>query len=418
MTLLMHGGVDAAGARLDLRTDPLSGTVTGAADRLAPIAGDERLDCSGMVVLPAPAEPHAHLDKALSADAVTNPGGDLAGAILTWHAHRVTLDAEEIVVRARAAVYEMVAHGTTAIRSHADVGPGIGMQAVHALAALREELRDQGLAALEVVALAGVPVTGADGEEQRALLRQAMHEGADVVGGCPHLDPDPDAAARDLVALARELGRPIDLHTDETLAPGACGLAHLAGLVHDSGFPHGATASHCVSLGMQPAGAQRATARDVAAAGVAVVTLPQTNLFLQARGSTVAAPRGLTAVRPLLDAGACVAAGADNVRDPFNPMGRCDALETAALLVMAAHLTPEEAWHAVSGAARQAMGLPAVALAAETPAELLAVRGVSLADALARGSEHRFAVHAGRLVSSTHVTSALYPSPARDPVLT
>ena len=40
-------------------------------------------------------------------------------------------------------------------------------------------------------------------------------------------------------------------------------------------------------------------------------------------------PRGLTALRPLLDAGARVGAGADNVRDPFNPVGRSDALETA-----------------------------------------------------------------------------------------
>ena len=36
----------------------------------------------------------------------------------------------------------------------------------------------------------------------------------------------------------------------------------------------------------------------MAAAGIAVVTLPQTNLFLQARGWATAPPRGLTALRP------------------------------------------------------------------------------------------------------------------------
>jgi len=36
---------------------------------------------AGYLLLPAPAEPHAHLDKALTADLVPNPAGDLMGAI-------------------------------------------------------------------------------------------------------------------------------------------------------------------------------------------------------------------------------------------------------------------------------------------------------------------------------------------------
>jgi cytosine deaminase len=170
-------------------------------------------------------------------------------------------------------------------------------------------------------------------------------------------------------------------------------------------------ASHCVSLGVQTPELQREIAEAVAAAGVAVVTLPQTNLFLQARGVTCSPSRGLTAIRALLDAGAVLAAGADNVRDPFNPVGRSDALETAALLVMAAHMTPHEAWEAVSSGARRAMGLPVVALQPGAPAEVLAARGSSLADVVARASEDRIVIHAGRCVSRTVVTGGLLPLP-------
>ena len=164
MSVLLRGGVDAGGAPFELRVEPAGGLVVDAGRSLTPTPDDERVDCTGMVLLPAPADPHAHLDKALSAEQAPNPAGDLRGAIDAWHAHRGRLDEAEILGRARAAVREMVAHGTTAIRSHADVGPGIGLQAVHALAALREELREQGLAELQVVALAGVPLTGAAGE--------------------------------------------------------------------------------------------------------------------------------------------------------------------------------------------------------------------------------------------------------------
>ena len=43
-----------------------------------------------------------------------------------------------------------------------------------------------------------------------------------------------------------------------------------------------------------------------------------------------------------------VAAGADNIRDAFNPLGRTDPLETASLLAAAAHLTPAQALTAVT----------------------------------------------------------------------
>lgn len=416
--VLLRGATTAGGEAVDVLTDPRSGLVADVAPAgTLPVPdGAELVDCAGMMLLPAPAEPHAHLDKALSADAAPNPAGDLHGAIAAWHAYWPQLTEEEILGRARRAAHELVAHGTTAIRSHADVSSVLGTRAVRALAALREELRAEGLAELQVVALCAPPQPGDDPDAYREqVLNDALDAGADVCGGVPHLDADPRLATGVAFAVARARGVPIDLHTDEQLDASVLALPELIRLVAEAGFAHGACASHCVSLGMQDAETQRAIAEAAAAAPVAIVTLPQTNLYLQARGIGTAPPRGLTAVRALLDAGAVLAAGADNVRDPFNCVGRSDALETAALLVMAAHLTPAEAWHAVSTAARTAMGLPAGGVEPGAPAELLAVRGTSLADALARASEHRVVVHRGRVVARTHVTGRLSPLSAPTP---
>jgi NitT/TauT family transport system ATP-binding protein len=233
-----------------------------------------------------------------------------------------------------------------------NVGVSIGLTAVEGVLAARAALGDD--VELQLVALVERPVAGADGAANRRLLREAMLAGVDVVGGCPHLDPDPVACLEHCVALAAELDRPLDLHMDEQLEPDAFHLPLMAALVAEAGLGGRAVASHSVSLVMQPEEVQRATAEALAAAGVAVVTLPHTNLYLQGRDHPVATPRGLTAVRPLLRAGVVLAAGADNLQDPFNPMGRADPLETAALLVMAGHLLPEEAYRAVSGASRTA----------------------------------------------------------------
>ena len=106
---------------------------------------------------------------------------------------------------------------------------------------------------------------------------------------------------------------------------------------------------------------------------IGVVANPITNLYLQGWDHEHLTPRGLAPLRALLDAGVVTAAGADNIRDPFNPMGRGDTLETAMLAVVAGHLTIDEAYAAVSTGARRVMGLPEAGVLPGARAELMAL---------------------------------------------
>lgn len=382
------------------RETPRSGQAAAPAQPGRPV----EVDLDGYLLLPSFVEPHAHLDKALTSEIVPNPAGDLEGAIVAWVDYLPHVSVDSMVERGRAAILELVASGVSAVRSHANVHEGIEFGAIEALLELRKELSH--LIDIQIVCMAGGPLTGAVGANQRARFREALTiDPSIIVGGCPHLDDNPVGASDFCLDLAGEFGRPIDLHTDETLDPAHLELRYLAERVKATGFRGQAVASHCVSLAMQPVDIQRATAGECAESGVAVVTLPQTNLFLQGRGYEMSAPRGLTALRPLLDAGVVLAAGADNVRDPFNSMGRSDPFETAALLVMAGHLLPEEAFAAVTSGARSAMGLPPVEVAAGFPADLVAVRGSDVSDAMARANQQRMVFRLGRLVASTSVTT-------------
>jgi cytosine/creatinine deaminase len=400
-SVLLSGATLTTGQVVDVRLRNGRVDQIGTPGTLPPAA--ERLDLDGYLLLPAPAEPHAHLDTALTADRLPNPAGDLGGAIEAWLRYQGSVTRDDFVERAIQGALQGLANGATAVRTHVGIYETVGTSAVEALLEVREALR--GLVDVQLVAL-NVRLTGAGGAEMRAMLRAAMDMGVDVVGGCPHLDPDPIAYHEITLSLATELRRPIDLHTDETLDPAVLYLPHFADLVAETGFPYGATASHCVSLGVQPPDVAARVAAKVAGAGVAVVCNPQTNLFLQGRGHRSAAVRGLTALRALLDAGATVAGGGDNLRDPFNAVGRADPLETASLLVTAGHLTPEEAYAAVSVGARAAMGLPEVRVENGFPAELLAVRAASLGEAIA-GGDGRVVIHEGRVVSRTTVTREL-----------
>lgn len=380
---------------IDVEAGASSAAISAEADDPA-----DRLRCydlEGMLLLPALVEPHAHLDKALLADRIVNQTGDLEGAIEAWVQYRPNLDPGDALDRASRAVEIAMANGVTAMRTHVDVGGEIGIRNVETLCELRS--RYERCVDLQLVALAHSPLTGAEGRKNRLALAQAMEAGADLVGGCPAIDPRPSDCVKVCLDAAVDAAAGIDLHVDETLDAEVCTLADLARAVIDRGFPHPVTASHCVSLGMMDASEQRSVARLVAAAGIGVVTLPQTNLFLQGRGVTTATPRGLTALQALADAGVQLAGGGDNLQDPFNLMGRGDPFEIASLLVTAGHLRPETAFEYVSTGARAQMGLRASGVCLGAAADFVAVDAASVREALASARGTRLTWKAGRLTA-------------------
>lgn len=372
--------------------------VTAIGPDLVPAAGETTVDLTGQLLVGAFAEPHAHLDKAFLAERITNETGDLLGAIRAMGASRHVLSVPDIVERAERAARLLAGNGCSVIRTHADTTPDHGLRSVEALLEVRRRVAD--VVDLQIVALTGWPVTGVAGANSRALLRDAMAQGADLVGGCPHLDDSPYEANEVLLTIAAEAGRPVDVHTDETLDPAIMALADLADRVTRSGFPHPVTASHCVSLGVQPESVQRQVAEAVAVAGIGVVALPQTNLFLQGRDHQRSMPRGLTAVSALRQAGVRVCAGADNLQDPFNPLGRGDPLETAGLMIVTCHLLPDDALRMVASDAHETLGLVSPDIRIGAVADLVAIPATTVREAIAFGPSGRRVWRRGRLIAN------------------
>ncbi|MET7380953.1 amidohydrolase family protein [Streptomyces sp. NPDC005526] len=331
--------------------------------------GVPRVDLDGYLLLPAPAEPHAHGDTALTADS----GGPVSD------------DPEDVQRRATEAALLQLGHGATALRSHVRVGDVQGLGALTAVLRARRALR--GLTELTTVAVPRV-LTGTAGADGLAVLRDALKMGACVVGGCPDVDPDPTGYVEAVLEVASEHGCPVDLHTDGTDPARLARIAAMAG-----GLRPGVTLGPCGGLARLPAEVASRTADQLAAAGVSVVCLPQ-------GGCGAAEGRGTAPVRLLRAAGVRVAAGSGALRDVANPVGRGDPLEAAYLLASRYGLRPEDAYDTVSAAARAVLGLPEVRVEAGFPAELLAVRGDRLAGALSLAYS-RIVVHRGRVVART-----------------
>ena len=397
MADLVIRGATVDGGTRDVVCD--GGRVTSIGGPGLDVVADDEIDAEGFVLVAAAAEPHAHLDKVLTADSVANPAGDLYGAIMAWKASYGERDHADITARAEQVLRRMVLAGYTAVRTHVDCGPDIELRAVETLLELRE--RWAALIDIQVCALVAPPTIGADRVAAFERLDEAIAMGIDQVGGVPYAEVDPRAATAGLLERAAAAGIGVDFHTDETLDPSVLSLVDLAELSAD--FPHSVTASHCCSLGVQDEGRQAEVAAMVAEADVRVVALPQTNLFLQSRDRTVASPRGLTAIDALRTAGAALAAGGDNVQDPFNTMGRVDPCEIASLMVTAGHVDADAAWGLVADDARHVLDLAPAGPAVGAVADLVALRGETLRNAVADGPIERIVIRRGSVVARVAV---------------
>ncbi|MFF4184415.1 amidohydrolase family protein [Streptomyces sp. NPDC001691] len=368
-SLLLSGARLADGRTVDVRLGGGRIEAVGTAGSLT-ANGSSRVDLNGFLLLPAPAEPHAHSDTALTAFSAEGP---------------VSYAVEEVQRRATEAALLQLGHGATALRSHVRIDEVSGLDPLEAVLQTRRSLR--GLTELAVVAVPRL-LTGVAGADGLAMLRDAVKMGASVVGGCPDLDADPAGYAEAVLELAAEHGCPVDLHTDGSDPARLARLAAMSG-----GLRPGVVIGPCGGLSRLPRDTAARAADQLASAGVAVTCLPQGGCGMTDR-------QGAAPVRLLKAAGVRLAAGSGALRDVSNPVGRGDPLEAAYLLASQACLRPEDAYAAVSSVARETMGLPEVRVEAGFPAELLAVRGERIAGVLSLAYS-RIVIHRGRVVART-----------------
>lgn len=373
------------------------GRITALAPQLS-LTADQEWDLAGRVVIPGLVDAHTHLDK--SYFPLHNQSGTLLEAIEVWRANKRNRSKAQIQATVRRALQTAIANGITAMRSHIDVEATSDLTTVEIILALREEWA--GLIDLQLVAL-GYPGGSA---ENQAALRSALALGMDFVGGVPALTPDPQAEIAATFALAEEVGKPIDLHIDETEDPQMLSLETLAELTSAHGMQGQVTAGHCCSLAFADTITAARVIDKVAQAGLHIVTLPSCNLVLMGR-SQQPVPRGVTRVKELLARGVNVSAASDNVSDPFNPFGNYDLLQIANLNAQVAHLSGAveiaQSLQMITQNPAQALGLADYGIGVGNWADLIVVDTTACLEAVTAVPPRLATFKRGRLLVRTQL---------------
>ncbi|MBZ9724908.1 cytosine deaminase [Mesorhizobium sp. CO1-1-11] len=358
------------------------------------------IDLAGRIVLPCFVDCHTHIDKGHIWPRKPNPDGSFMGALNATGADRVARwTAEDVARRMDFSLRSAYAHGTGALRTHIDSVAPQEEISWPVFETMREAWRGR-------IELQGACLLGIEGVRDkkwfdRLAKRVAAAKG--VLGVVTYMVPDLEELLDHVFAQAIKHGLDLDFHADETDDIAAISLKKIAEAALWNGFEGNILVGHCCSLARQPDLEVLDTLDKVAKAGLAIVSLPMCNLYLQDRRTDQTTPRwrGVTLLHEMKARGIPVAVASDNTRDPFHAYGDLDMLEVYRLATRVLHFDhPVGDWpQAVTATPAHVMRLDGFGtLAAGGDADFVLFKGRSWTELLSRPESDRIVVRAGRAI--------------------
>lgn len=368
------------------------------------IAGDafEIIDASGDLVSPPFADPHFHLDAALSyGQPRINASGTLLEGIALWGELREIATVEDMVDRALTYCDWAASLGLLAIRTHVDTTPD-HLRGVTAMLEVKEKVRDY--IDLQLVAFPQDGLYRAPNGRQNLL--RALDMGVDVVGGIPHFErtmEDGRRSVRDLCEIAADRGLPVDLHCDETDDPMSRHVETLAAETLRCGLQGRVVGSHLTSMHSMDNYYVSKLLPLIAEAEMAAIPNPLINIVLQGRHDSFPKRRGLTRVKEMQALGIPVGWGQDCVLDPWYSLGTGDMLDVAFMGLHVAQMThPEEmsrCFTMVTETNAAIMGVADYGLRKGARASLVVLDANDPVDAVRQRAARRLVIAKGKIIA-------------------
>jgi hypothetical protein len=162
-------------------------------------AEDETIDLGGRLVSPGFVETHIHLDKSCILDRCKSERGDLEEAIAEAAKAKAAFTPEDVHSRAVRTLEKAIVRGTTHMRTHLEVNPGVGLRGLEGVLPLVKEF--SWAIDLEICVFPQEGLLNNPGTDE--LMVAALDRGCRVVGGAPYTDSNPPGQIDRVFELAR-----------------------------------------------------------------------------------------------------------------------------------------------------------------------------------------------------------------------
>jgi cytosine deaminase len=373
-------------------------------------AAGESIDVGGRLVAPGLIETHIHLDKSAILDRCKAERGDLEEAIQEVARQKKLFTAEDVYQRAKRTLERAILNGTTRMRTQLEVDPGIGLRGLEGVRPLIEEYKwaiDIEICIFPQEGLLNNP--GTDG-----LMVTALKSGGTVVGAAPYTDSNPHGQIDRIFAMAREFNIDIDMHLDFGPDPDDLDLLYVCELTERFKYGGRVTIGHVTKLSAAAPERFAACAKRLADAGVALIVLPCTDLYLMGRHMTQNVMRGVTPSHKLLHHGVNCALSTNNVLNPFTPFGDCSLIRQANayanICQVGSRHDTRECFRMITTRSARLMNLRDYGIEVGKPADLVVIDAMSAEQAIAEVAPVLFAFKRGRKTVTRPVPTLHRPS--------
>lgn len=348
-------------------------------------------ECGGALLMPALIDAHCHVDKTVWGTGrwLSHTAGPTVSDRMQYNAEvrdQWGIPSVEYTSNLLAAI---VGNGTSHIRTHTDVDPGVGLRGVEVVAECAE--RFAGLLDIQQVAFPQLGLISKPGTS--ALIDEATGMGVSVIGGIDPAgrDRDPVGSLNEIFALATRTHCGVDVHLHDPGELGAWQFELICERTAVESMQGRVTISHGFALGEVSAERQAALIELMATSGVSMATaMPFKSPLLP-----------LAALR---EGGVPVALANDSIRNTWSPFGTGDMLDRAMLIGHRLEYRKDEDLRSlvdmasVGGAA--VLGLPEPAgTVVGAPADLVTVDALNVCEAVVAVPTRRLVIHGGRVVA-------------------
>jgi cytosine/creatinine deaminase len=198
-------------------------------------ADTQEIDASGCLVVPGMVETHIHLDKTCILDRCQIEEGTVAEAVRQTASVKGGFTVEDVYARGKKTLERCISHGTTRMRTHVELDPGIGMIGFEAIEQLA---RDYAWALdVELCVFPQEGLTNNPGTEE--LLIEGLRRGARTIGPVPYFDTDPRKQIDRIFAIARDFDAEIDMHLDLAESVDGMQVEYVCRKTEESGWGDG-----------------------------------------------------------------------------------------------------------------------------------------------------------------------------------
>ncbi|ANE46564.1 cytosine deaminase [Paenibacillus swuensis] len=376
--------------------------------QVADAPAERTVHANGQLLLPGFVEPHIHLEKAHLLERMQAEPASLQEAIRITGEMKRQFTKEDMRERSMRVLKRDVVNGVTHLRCHAEIDPVLKLTAVEVILELKEQMAD--VLDIQIVAFPQEGIFQQPGTA--AWMEEALRMGVDAVGGIPYNDRDAEEHLAYVFGLAEKYGKPLDFHVDFSDNPDDRNIVRIADMTIERGLQGRVCAGHVTSLGSVMSSELPAIADRISEAGIHIIALPATDLYLGGRGDMERPRRGLAPVKTLLERGVNVIFGTNNIRNAFTPFGTGDPLDMAWLLAQTAYMgTGQEAEQLIRMAtygAASALGLSDYGLTPGCPADMALYPVRNVREVLLDRPERTQVWKRGKLTAETSKREQIY----------